>query len=149
MTNPSVEEHRQLARKIASVVTDREMIALREWVGTLLKIANSNLPVHIKAKDAIAASTKSEVMISTVTVLGRELKRFGWEERGLKGRLAFGGAAIGLIAFGGQSAGIAALGTAIGVPLWVVLGGGAALMGVFYEEWTGKKPPTSSDQQSK
>ena len=55
-------------------------------------------------------------------------------------KLGLGGAAVGLAVFGGQGAGIAALGTAIGVPLWVVFGAGAAFLGVLYEEIADKKP---------
>ena len=46
--------------------------------------------------------------------------------------------------FGGQGAGIAALGAAIGVPLWVVFGAGAAFAGVLYEEITGKRSSTKT-----
>ena len=41
---------------------------------------------------------------------------------------------MGIALFGSQSAGIAALGTAIGVPLWVVLGAGAAFANSLIEE---------------
>jgi hypothetical protein len=50
-----------------------------------------------------------------------------------------GAAATGVALFGGQGAGVAALGTAVGVPLWVIFGAGGAFMGVLYEELTGKK----------
>lgn len=72
-------------------------------------------------------------------MVGRELKRLGWDERGLKGRLGVGGAATGLLLFGSQGAGIAALGTAFAVPLWVVFGAGATFIGVLYDEITSKK----------
>ncbi len=66
-------------------------------------------------------------------------KRLTWDERGLKSRLGLSGAAAGLVIFGGQGAGIAALGTAIAVPLWVVLGAGATFAGFLYEELTRSK----------
>ena len=58
-------------------------------------------------------------------MLYAEVKRLGWDERSKKSRtgIAVGGAALALV--GGQGAGIAALGTAIGLPLWIVLGAGA------------------------
>jgi hypothetical protein len=48
---------------------------------------------------------------------------------------------------GGQGAGVAALGTAVGVPLWVVFGAGATFLGVLYEEITRKKPNKSTSYQ--
>jgi hypothetical protein len=60
------------------------------------------------------------------------------------GPLGSGGAAVGVALFGGQSAGIAALGTAIGVPLWVVFGAGAAFAKSLHSELGRKSatPPT-------
>jgi hypothetical protein len=50
-------------------------------------------------------------------------------------KLGLSTAAVGVAIFGGQGAGIAALGTAIGVPLWAVLGSGAAFADVIIEEF--------------
>jgi hypothetical protein len=80
------------------------------------------------------------VVLPAVKIIARETKRLGWDDRSLPGRLGIGGAAVGLALFGGQGAGVAALGTAVGVPLWVVFGAGATFLGVLYEEITRKKP---------
>jgi hypothetical protein len=93
-----------------------------------------------KAKQALSLTASSSVVVPAVKMIARETKRLAWDDRGLKGRLGIGGAAVGLALFGGQGAGIAALGTAIGVPPWVVFGAGAAFLGVLYEEITGRKP---------
>jgi hypothetical protein len=50
-----------------------------------------------------------------------------------------GGMALGLAAFGSQGAGVAALGTAVGVPLWVISGAGASMAGVLLDELKRKK----------
>ena len=63
-----------------------------------------------------------------------KIKEAGWDNRSATARFGLGGAAVGLALFGSQGAGIAALGTAIGVPLWVVLGGGAAFANWLVEE---------------
>jgi hypothetical protein len=66
--------------------------------------------------------------------LGVEIKRVGWDERGLPERIALSAAATAAaLIFSGQGAGIAALGGAIGVPLWVVFGAGGAFIGVLSE----------------
>ena len=57
-------------------------------------------------------------------------------------RLGLSAAAVGAVLFGGQDAGIAAQGTAMGVPLWVVLGSGPAFASVVIEEFghKGRRP---------
>ncbi|OCC02401.1 hypothetical protein BA190_24055 [Labrys sp. WJW] len=49
------------------------------------------------------------------------------------------GAGAGLAFFGTQGAGIAALGTAAGVPLWVVPGAGSMFAKTLHEELTKRK----------
>lgn len=139
MTDPSLEKQKQLAVRIATTANTAEKEALRVWIERLLEIKASNLPAKLKAKQAILVTASSNVVLPTVKMIARKTKRLGWDDRGLKSRLALGGAAIGAALFGGQGAGIAALGTAIGVPLWVVFGAGAAFLGMLYEEITGKK----------
>jgi hypothetical protein len=141
MSDPSPEKQKQLAVRIASTANASEKEALRIWIERLLEVKASNLPAIQKAKQAIALTASSSVVVPTVTIIARETKRLTWDDRGLKGRLGISGAAIGLALFGSQGAGIAALGTAIGVPLWVVFGAGAAFLGVLYEEITGKHLP--------
>ena len=134
------DKQRQIAVKIVSSANAAEKEALRIWIERLLALKASNLPTAQKAKRAITLTAESKVVVPSVKIIARETKRLAWDERGLKGRLGLGGAAIGAAMFGGQGAGIAALGTAIGVPLWLVFGAGAAFAGVLYEEITGKKP---------
>lgn len=140
MTEPTPEKQRQLAVRVASAASAAEKEAIRLWIEQLLEIKASAIPSTQKAKQALALTARSEVIFPAVKMIARETKRLAWDERGLKGRLGIGGAAVGLTLFGGQGAGIAALGTAIGVPLWVVFGAGAAFAGVLYEEITGNKP---------
>lgn len=144
MSDSSPEKRRQLAVRIASTANASEKEAIRLWIERLLEIKASNLPAMQKAKQAVLVTGASNVVLPTVKMIARETKRLAWDDRGLKGRLGVGGAAVGLALFGGQGAGIAALGTAIGVPLWVVFGAGAAFLGVLYEEITGKKPDSKT-----
>ena len=144
MNEESLEKQKQLAAKIANTANEAEKEALRTWIEKLLEVKSSNLPALDKAKKAIAVTSSSNVVLPTVKMIARETKRLTWDDRGLKGRLGLGGAAIGIALFGGQGAGIAALGTAVGVPLWVVFGAGAAFLGVLYEEITGKKPDSKA-----
>lgn len=144
MTEIESDKHRKLALRIAESTSDAEQEALRIWIERLLEIKSSNLSKRNKAQEAISVTQQSKVVLPTVKIIGREMKRLAWDDRGTNGRLFVGVSAVGMALFGGQGAGIAALGTAVGVPLWVVLGAGAAFIGVVYEELTGKKPPTTN-----
>ena len=140
VSDHNISEHQKaLAVRIAEVSTSEEKVALSKWIERLLEIRESNIPSIQKAKQAIAVTQESDVILPTIKMIGREIKKYGWDERGLPGRLFIGGALVGGAIFGGQGAGIAALGTAIGVPLWVVFGTGGAFIGVAYEELTGEK----------
>jgi hypothetical protein len=138
MTEPSPDTQKKLAIRIAASASDAEKEVLRQWIERLLELKTLPLQPLDKAKQAISLTAKSDVVVSTVKLVARETKRLGWDERGVKGRLGIVGAGAGLALFGSQGAGIAALGTAIGVPLWVVFGAGGAFLGVLYEEITKK-----------
>ncbi|HEU0277125.1 MAG TPA: hypothetical protein VFQ95_04830 [Rhodanobacteraceae bacterium] len=100
---------------------------LRSLSSELQAIYSSNLSVASKTKEAAA-------------LLAKSLKALAWDNRGLAAPLTLAGALVGVVFFGGQGAGIAALGSAIGVPLWVVFGAGGAFLGVLYEEVAGREP---------
>lgn len=99
---------------------------LRDLSDKLIEINNSNLGHGAK----LAQATKT---------ISKGLKSTAWDNRGLAARLAMSGAIAGAVFFGGQGAGIAALGSAIGVPLWIVFGAGAGFIGILYDEISGKK----------
>ena len=139
MTDSKPEKTRDIAVRIASRTTAIEKEALVRWIDRLLELKESNLPTLEKAKNAISFTTGNSVVATSAKLIGREIKRVGWDDRSLTARLGMGAAATGVALFGGQGAGVAALGTAVGVPLWVIFGAGGAFMGVLYEELTGKK----------
>ena len=101
--------------------------ALRQLSEQLVAIRQSDASRFAKSRQALA-------------LVGRSLKKAGWDERGLAARLGLSSAVVTAVVFGSQGAGIAALGGAIGVPLWVIFGAGATFIGVLYEELTGKPP---------
>ena len=125
---------RQLATLITDTASPSELLALRAWANELLDIRSPDLPKSKKAKAAIGATLKSRVVWATMKIIALKTKQVGWDNRSRTGRLGVAGAAAGIALFGTQSAGIAALGTAIGVPLWVVLGAGASFANVLIEE---------------
>ncbi|MFB9984359.1 hypothetical protein ACFSQQ_16525 [Mesorhizobium kowhaii] len=128
------KNYRQLAVRIAQQATPAQSDALQVWALKLLDIRNSNLPVHQKAKNAIAATISSKFIWPIVKIVASQTKSLGWDNRTAAQRLGLSAAAVGVAVFGGQSAGIAALGGAVGVPLWVVLGAGSMFARYLYEE---------------
>lgn len=145
--NSSHESQRQLVSRIVTEVDDSTREALLDWARKLMEIRDSNLPAVTKARRALSASTKKEVIVSAtgliyrkVEPLIRDVKRHGWDERGIAGRFTIGGIVLGATAFSGQGAGLAALGSAIGLPLWFVLGAGGAFLGTLVEELSRKGP---------
>lgn len=136
MTGQDSSTQKALAMRIAASANAAEKAAIRAWIQALMAVKKSDCPRLQKAKQAISVTVESEVVWPTVKIISREMKRLAWDDRSVKARFGLSGAAIAALAFGGQSAGIAALGTAVGVPLWVVFGAGATFLGALYEEIT-------------
>ena len=124
----------QLATAYLDQASGEERAALLFWATQLIAIRDANLPALEKAKRAIRLTIDSGAILPFITFLGTEIKRVGWDERGLPERLALSAAAVAALVFSGQGAGIVALGGAIGVPLWVVFGAGGAFAGVIIDE---------------
>lgn len=118
-------EERGIAVRIAEAASPQEREALLHWMIQLLEIRESKISTVQKAKQAVLITKHGEVTWPMVKMLAVELKRVGWDERTHKGRAGLLTAGGALAVFGSQGAGIAALGTAVGVPLWIVLGAGA------------------------
>jgi hypothetical protein len=107
---------------IGKELTPRELSELSDNLTTTYK---SGLAPTVKLKQG-------------VSLTGKALKELGWDNRGWTGRLGIATAIATAVLLGGQSAGIAALGTAVGVPLWVIFGAGGAFLGEIIERFTGK-----------
>jgi len=133
------------ARKLAIAVVEQasalERQVLLHWAQQLVVIRDSSLSIIEKAKASISATVESKAIWPFLNVIGRELKRLGWDERGFAARIGLGAAALALLLPGKGAAGIAALGGAIGVPLWIVFGAGGAFVGVIIQEINKKAPP--------
>lgn len=132
------DQTREIGQAIVVATKPEDLDTLRTWAQNMLDIRTSKAPALLKAKRAIVASTDRKVLAPIMQVAWKELRRVGWEERGLPARMAMGAAAAALT-LSGQGAGIAALGGAIGVPLFVVFGAGGALAGVVIDEIRRKK----------
>lgn len=151
------EKERGVIKTILLDATDEEKIAFNLWANQMLQIRETNKSKVHKGVEAIKITAKSNVIIPVLKVIAKELNldqfdvskvqfasknqifqsvRKLWSRRSLGTRVGVGVATATAIFFGGQGAGIAALGTAIGLPLWVVFGGGAMVLTTLIEEIT-------------
>lgn len=133
-------KQRQMAVTVVEAVPDEHRPALKLWVEKLLQLRHADLTRFQKAKAAIAVTHASRVIWPAIKIAASKMKQIGWDDRSLKARVGMGAAAVGAAVFGGKAAGIAALGTAIGVPLWIVFGAGASFAAGIIEEITRRKP---------
>jgi len=140
------KENQQIALMIAERINDDQIDIFSNWLSGLLEIRGMDLSVAKKAKLAIKHTYDMKIIMPSLKLMAQEIsplaakiKQIGWTERGLRGRFALVGTGIGALLFGGQSAGIAALGSAIGIPLWIVIGGGASMCGEALDVLQAKK----------
>ncbi len=118
----------ELAQRVWEQTAPAEREALLTWLRDLAKIRDSGDTLPSRAYQALSCTLSSKAVWPLVKQLGRETKRLGWDERSSRWRAFLGGSGAGLLLLGTQGAGIAALGGAIGVPLWLVVGSGAAVL---------------------
>lgn len=126
---------RAALQRVAKGMSSDERQATLLWAQELAALANDKTVSNaFRAGAAVRVTVNRKIVWPFLREILRALKQLGWNERGLKARLAMSAGAISAVAFGGQAAGIAALGGAIGVPLWLVFAGGGALLGAVIEE---------------
>jgi hypothetical protein len=128
------ERQKAIAHKIVRYASADERDALGRWAEGLLSIRGSNLSVIKKASEAIRLTKDNKAVASIVKREWSKLKRVGWDERSWKARLGMGATVATVAIVGNAGAGIAALGTAIGVPLWIVAGAGGTFAGLIVDE---------------
>jgi hypothetical protein len=124
-----------LAEVICKGATEQERKNITDWLGSLIAIAEGDGSALEKARHAVEETTQRDVVWPVVKLVGGEIKRHAWEDRSLATRLAGVGVFTALALGGGEAgAGIAALGTAVGVPLWIVFAAGGAFAGTLLDE---------------
>ena len=153
-----------ILKKVLSKASPVEKDAFAALIEQLLAIRNSSLSIPEKSKRAIELTKQSKTILPLIKSIARELGltkyKFSdvrnkrpkeltasisnfWKNRSLREKFGITASTLTLIIFGPQGAGIAALGGAIGVPLWIVFGGGAYVAAGVFEDITGRKPDPS------
>lgn len=123
-----------------------EQALFKNWLEALLLIKASDMSRVKKIKAALNSTVESKAVWPLIKLMAAQVRKHGWDERGSRTRWATVASAVGIVFFGGQSAGIVALGGGIGVPLWVVFGGGAAFAKVLLDEISGSRSNQSHSE---
>lgn len=145
----------KLTQLVVTSSSLEQKAALVPWLEALLAIKTSNSSVVEKARRAFAVTADSKVILPILQLIAKELRlelldakklkvssvnsvlmslKDLWSKQSLPAKLGISASALAMAIFGSQGAGIAALGTAIGVPLWIVFGAGGAWAGVVLEQ---------------
>ena len=170
MVSISEDQKRNAVIKIVESADEQERLALADWAEGLLRIRESPLSKVQKGRQAIAFTANSKVILPALKSLAKDLNfdqidgakldfkrpkaayaylKGVWKRRSLPMKAFISVATFVTIITGGSGAGLAALGTAIGLPLAVVMGSFASVATMFYEEIKGETPPITSYREIK
>jgi hypothetical protein len=127
-------EHSRVARAVVRELDPAQREILADYTNKLILLREADLPTQTKVLDSIDLTADRQVLGVLTKGSGRLLAKHAWKDRSWAARIGLSAAAIASILTAGQGAGIALLGTAIGVPLWVVFGAGGAFAGVLLDE---------------
>lgn len=127
------EKAQSVITQIDRRLDDEARVALIRWLQDLLELRERRGLAWRKALKAIQRTDTRE-SLGHLARVGAPLKDLAWDDRTWAARLGLTSAAIAAATTAGQGAGIALLGTAIGVPLYVVLGAGGSFAGMLIDE---------------
>jgi hypothetical protein len=128
------DEHSKVARAVVRELDPEQRKVLAEYTASLVLLRATDLPTQTKVLDSIDLTADPKVLGVLTKGSGRLLAKHAWKDRSWPARIGLSAAALASILTAGQGAGIALLGTAIGVPLWIVFGSGGAFAGELLDE---------------
>jgi hypothetical protein len=128
------EEHNKVARAVVRELDPEQREVLADYTASLLLLRGRDLPTQTKVLDSIDLTADAKVLGVLTKGSGRLLAKHAWKDRSWPARIGLSAAALASILTAGQGAGIALLGTAVGVPLWIVFGAGEAFSGALLDE---------------
>ncbi len=128
------DDHSKVARAVVRELDPEQRKILAGYTASLVLLRGKDLPTQTKVLDSIDLTADPKVLGVLTKGSGRLLAKHAWKDRSWPGRIGLSAAALASILTAGQGAGIALLGTAIGVPLWIVFGSGGAFAGELLDE---------------
>ncbi len=128
------DKNRRIARTAISELDAGQREILAGYAKRLLALREKELPTQAKVIDAIDYTADKRVLGVLTRGSGRLIAKHAWKDRSWPGRIGLGAAGLlGLMA-AGQGAALAVLGTAIGVPMWMVFGSGDRFAEILIDE---------------
>jgi hypothetical protein len=128
------DEPGKLARAVVAELDPAQREVLADYMASLILLRQRELPAQTKVLDSIDLTADRQVLGVLTKGSGRLLAKHAWKDRSWAARIGLSAAALASILTAGQGAGIALLGTAVGVPLWIVFGAGGTFAGVLIDE---------------
>jgi hypothetical protein len=128
------DEHSKIARAVVRELDPEQRKVLAEYTASLVLLRGKDLPTQTKVLDSIDLTADPKVLGVLTKGSGRLLAKHAWKDRSWPARIGLSAAALASILTAGQGTGIALLGTAVGVPLWIVFGSGGAFAGDLLDE---------------
>lgn len=127
-------EHGKVVRAVVAELDPAQREVLADYMAALILLRHSELPNQTRVMDAIDLTADRQVLGVLTKGSGRLLAKHAWRDRSWLTRIGLSAAAIASILTAGQGAGIALLGTAVGVPLWIVFGSGGEFASELVDE---------------
>ena len=128
------DEPGKLARAVVAELDPAQREVLADYMASLILLRQQDLPAQTKVLDSIDLTADKQVLGVLTKGSGRLLAKHAWRVRSWAARFGLSAAALASILTAGQGAGIALLGTAVGVPLWIVFGAGGSFAGALIDE---------------
>lgn len=112
-------DDRQIVQLLLDKADEQEKARMLLWANELISIRNSELSIKEKLTATFKAARHYKALLPAL----KGIKSKVWDERGIKTKIGLSGVVLVAVMFPGN-AGLAAMGSAIGIPLWVVFGAG-------------------------
>jgi hypothetical protein len=124
-----------LAEILVSELTEEEKKKVQSWAEKAIVIRNDSVLTTKDKIEAFYKITNDDSVIKTfVMTFMKLIKKHGWTERSLKGKLTIGAATLGLATMGSSQLGIATAGWGLSMPFFLLSAMGGAFLGTLIEE---------------
>lgn len=127
-TEPPTETQPAIVQAVLRAPLAEQQLLLA-WSRELGAIRHGSLEVRAKAAAVLALTRERKAAWPFAKVVGRAFWIILWEARSWTLRIGVLALAATFLVVGNAAAGIIALGAGVGLPLWVLTGGGGVLAG--------------------
>ena len=135
-------------KNFLKVLSEEEKEELLIWAEKCQKIQKAKYPIKRKFKEIAKITAEHKAIQNVFNIIWRQTQKNLWTDRSFVARAAVLGGAVGVFLGGFGGAGIAALGSAIGVPFFLVTAAGGAFLGMLIQELKQEKEFDGNKKES-